>query len=46
MKEFISAGSDEKKAVFSKLEDEVEKLSGSAARLSFLHCLVIITTLY
>lgn len=32
VKEFIAAGQDEKKAVFSKIEEEVEKLEGSAAR--------------
>ncbi|KAJ4955624.1 hypothetical protein NE237_012407 [Protea cynaroides] len=32
VKEFISTGSDEKKALFSKLEEEVEKLKGSTAR--------------
>ncbi|PSS19668.1 Protein like [Actinidia chinensis var. chinensis] len=33
VKEFISAGSDEKKAVYGRMEEEVEKLKGSAARL-------------
>lgn len=32
MKEFVSAGSDEKKAVFGRIEEEAEKLKGSAAR--------------
>ncbi|XP_076952633.1 putative protein disulfide-isomerase A6 [Bidens hawaiensis] len=32
VKEFVSAGDDEKKDVYAKIEDEVEKLSGSAAR--------------
>ncbi|GFY90519.1 thioredoxin family protein [Actinidia rufa] len=32
VKEFISAGSDEKKAVYGRMEEEVEKLKGSAAR--------------
>jgi protein disulfide-isomerase A6 len=32
VKEFVAAGDDEKKAVFSRIEEEVEKLKGSAAR--------------
>ncbi|XP_021772768.1 protein disulfide-isomerase like 2-1-like [Chenopodium quinoa] len=32
VKEFVSATADEKKAVFNKLEEEVGKLEGSAAR--------------
>ncbi|KAG5525428.1 hypothetical protein RHGRI_031925 [Rhododendron griersonianum] len=32
VKEFVSAGSDEKKAVFGRIEEEAEKLKGSAAR--------------
>ncbi|RVW39154.1 putative protein disulfide-isomerase A6 [Vitis vinifera] len=32
VKEFISASDDEKKAVFARIEEEVEKLEGSAAR--------------
>lgn len=32
VKEFVSAGSDEKKAIYSKLEEEASKLEGSAAR--------------
>ncbi|XP_061969109.1 probable protein disulfide-isomerase A6 [Populus nigra] len=32
VKEFIAAGDDEKKAVFSRIEEEVEKLKGSTAR--------------
>jgi protein disulfide-isomerase A6 len=32
VKEFVSASGDEKKAVFSRIESEVEKLTGSAAR--------------
>ncbi|KAM7474279.1 hypothetical protein LguiB_021522 [Lonicera macranthoides] len=36
-KEFKSAGSDEKKAVFSKLENEVEKLSGTTARYAKIY---------
>ncbi|KAK2996345.1 hypothetical protein RJ639_024949 [Escallonia herrerae] len=32
VKEFISAGSKEKKAVFARIEEEVEKLQGSSAR--------------
>ncbi|XP_043720365.1 probable protein disulfide-isomerase A6 [Telopea speciosissima] len=32
VKDFITAGDDEKKALFSKLEEEVEKLKGSTAR--------------
>ncbi|BBH06497.1 thioredoxin family protein, partial [Prunus dulcis] len=32
VKEFVKAGNDEKKAIFSKIEEEVSKLEGSAAR--------------
>lgn len=32
VKEFVSAADDEKKAIFAKLEQEVEKLEGSTAR--------------
>lgn len=32
MKEFVSADNNEKKAVFSRLEEEVKTLKGSAAR--------------
>ncbi|KAJ4968427.1 hypothetical protein NE237_015128 [Protea cynaroides] len=32
VKEFVSAGNDEKKALFSKIEEEVKKLEGSTAR--------------
>lgn len=32
MKEFVSAGNDEKKAAFARLEEEVRKLKGSSAR--------------
>ncbi|KAA3462440.1 putative protein disulfide-isomerase A6 [Gossypium australe] len=32
VKEFVPASADEKKAVFSKIEEEVEKLKGSTAR--------------
>lgn len=32
MKEFVSADSNEKKAVYSRLEEEVKKLKGSSAR--------------
>nr|XP_043624447.1 probable protein disulfide-isomerase A6 [Erigeron canadensis] len=32
VKEFVTAGSDEKKAVYAKIEEEVGKLTGSAAR--------------
>ncbi|OMO63954.1 Thioredoxin [Corchorus capsularis] len=32
VKEFVAASNDEKKAVFSKIEEEVEKLKGSTAR--------------
>nr|KJB49809.1 hypothetical protein B456_008G141100 [Gossypium raimondii] len=32
VKEFVAASADEKKAVFSKIEEEVEKLKGSTAR--------------
>ncbi|KAH7866462.1 hypothetical protein Vadar_020676 [Vaccinium darrowii] len=32
VKEFVTASSEEKKAVYSRMEEEVEKLKGSAAR--------------
>ncbi|XP_015874917.3 probable protein disulfide-isomerase A6 [Ziziphus jujuba] len=32
VKEFVKASNDEKKAIFAKIEEEVEKLKGSAAR--------------
>ena len=32
MKEFVSAAGDEKKAILARLEQEAEKLEGSAAR--------------
>ena len=32
VKEFVSAANDEKKTIFSQLEQEVGKLEGSAAR--------------
>ncbi|XP_047342218.1 probable protein disulfide-isomerase A6 [Impatiens glandulifera] len=32
VKEFVSAGDDEKKVVYAKMEEEVEKLTGSASR--------------
>lgn len=32
VKEFVAASNDEKKAVFSRIEEEVEKLKGSTAR--------------
>ncbi|VVA26313.1 Hypothetical predicted protein [Prunus dulcis] len=32
VKEFVKAGNDEKKTIFSKIEEEVSKLEGSAAR--------------
>ncbi|PSS03065.1 Protein like [Actinidia chinensis var. chinensis] len=32
VKEFVSAGNDEKKAVYERIEEEVEKLKGSTAR--------------
>ncbi|CAM8927469.1 unnamed protein product [Rhodiola kirilowii] len=32
VKEFLAAGDEEKKSVLSKLEEEIEKLSGSAAK--------------
>ena len=35
MKEFVAAGDDEKKALYAKIEEEVGKLTGSAARLYF-----------
>lgn len=34
VKEFVKASNDEKKALFAKIEEEVEKLKGSAARLT------------
>lgn len=34
MKEFLDAADDEKKVVLTKLEEEVEKLTGSTARLT------------
>ena len=34
VKEFVSSGSDEKKAVYSKIEEEVGKLTGYFARCS------------
>jgi hypothetical protein len=33
VKEFLGAGSEEKKPAFAQIEEEVEKLKGSAARL-------------
>jgi protein disulfide-isomerase A6 len=33
VKEFVSAGNEEKKAAFARIEEEVEKLKGSTARL-------------
>ncbi|XP_059652325.1 protein disulfide-isomerase like 2-1-like [Cornus florida] len=40
VKEFLSASNDEKKAVFAKIEDEVQKLKGSTARYGkiYLKC--------
>jgi len=35
VKEFVTAGSDEKKALYEKIEEEVGKLTGSASRLYF-----------
>ncbi|KAL6964663.1 protein disulfide-isomerase [Sarracenia purpurea var. burkii] len=32
VKEFVSAGNDEKKAIYGRIEEEVEKLKGSTAR--------------
>ncbi|KAF5952148.1 hypothetical protein HYC85_010092 [Camellia sinensis] len=32
VKEFVSAGNDEKKAVYGRMEEEIKKLEGSAAR--------------
>lgn len=32
MKEFVAATDDNKKVVFSRIEEEVEKLEGSTAR--------------
>lgn len=34
VKEFVNAGNEEKNAIFSKMEKEVEKLEGSSARLA------------
>ncbi|KAE9446658.1 hypothetical protein C3L33_21455, partial [Rhododendron williamsianum] len=45
VKEFVSAGSDEKKAVFGRIEEEAEKLKGSAARVLFCAQLVIVLLL-
>lgn len=43
VKEFVSAGSDEKKAIYGRIEEEVEKLEGSAARWSYwLHGLYVL----
>ena len=42
MKEFVSAANDEKKAVLTKLEEEVEKLEGSTARLTQSLVLVLL----
>lgn len=36
VKEFVKAGNDEKKAIFARIEEEVEKLKGSATRLTQL----------
>lgn len=42
MKEFVAAGNEEKKDIFAKMEEEVGKLSGSAARYTiFLFDFVI-----
>lgn len=35
VKEFVSASNDERKQVLSRIEEEVEKLTGSAARYCF-----------
>lgn len=35
MKEFVKSGNDEKKAILARIEEEVEKLKGSAARLAW-----------
>lgn len=32
MKEFVAASENEKKAVYSKIEEEIEKLTDSSAR--------------
>lgn len=40
VKEFVAASNDKKKAVFSKIEEEVEKLKGSTARYSS-HCEIL-----
>lgn len=42
MKEFVNAGNDEKKAAYTRLEEEVEKLKGPSARLSLLYICVYI----
>lgn len=34
VKEFVAASSEEKKAVFARIEEEVEKLKGCAGRYS------------
>lgn len=33
VKEFVSSSNEEKKTVYGRMEEEVEKLKGSAARL-------------
>lgn len=37
VKEFVAASDEEKKAVFSRIEQEVEALKGSAARYIHIH---------
>ena len=34
MKEFVAASNEEKKAVFARIQEEAEKLTGSSARYS------------
>nr|XP_043625468.1 probable protein disulfide-isomerase A6 [Erigeron canadensis] len=45
VKEFVTAGSDEKKAVYAKIEEEVGKLTGSAARYGKVYVKVAKTSL-
>lgn len=41
MKEFVAASDEEKKVVFSKIEDEVEKLKDSTARYFISGCSIV-----
>jgi hypothetical protein len=42
VKEFLAAANEEKKAVFARIEEEVEKLTGFTARYSMCGCLLSI----